>query len=253
MANVANVSNVSYASAPWPVRADIIEAHERAWLRLARPGAWWTGKQRVAIAAEVRNASRCPLCSARKHALSPYSVNGTHASLGELPGAVVEVIHRVRTDSGRVTQRWLQGVLADGLSEEEYVETIAVVATTVAVDTFTRALGLPLHPLPLAEAGEPTCRRPKGAKHDGAWVSWVQSGDVTEEEAGLYPPGRPAPNIMKAMSLVPPEVRGFFDLVETQYLPGSAMRDFAREHRAISHEQIELIASRVSALNGCEY
>jgi len=41
--------------------------------------------------------------------------------------------------------------------------------------------------------------------------------------------------------------------VEHQYLGGLAMRDFAREYRAISHAQIELVAARVSAINGCEY
>jgi len=39
---------------------------------------------------------------------------------------------------------------------------------------------------------------------------------------------------MKAMSLVPDEVRGFFDLVSHQYMPPLAMRDFSREYRAIS-------------------
>ena len=55
------------------------------------------------------------------------------------------------------------------------------------------------------------------------------------------------------MSLVPAEVRSFFDLVTHQYLPGEVMRDFSREYRAISHAQIELLAARVSALNRCLY
>jgi len=41
--------------------------------------------------------------------------------------------------------------------------------------------------------------------------------------------------------------------VTHQYLPGAVMRDFSREHRAISHPQIELLAARVSALNRCLY
>ena len=58
---------------------------------------------------------------------------------------------------------------------------------------------------------------------------------------------------MKALSLVPEEAEGFFDLVSQQYLPGAAMHDFSREYRAISHAQIELLAARVSALNQCLY
>lgn len=55
------------------------------------------------------------------------------------------------------------------------------------------------------------------------------------------------------MSLVPREVAGFFDVVNSQYLPGPAMRDFSREYRAITHAQIELLAGRVSSINQCVY
>ena len=247
------MATVSYSSSPVAVRDDIQTVHARAWERLARPGTWWSGEQRIAIAAETRNALSCALCAERKAALSPYSVHGEHASLGKLPHNVVEVIHRVRTDSGRLTQKWQQGVIASGLSEGHYVETIGVVVTIVAIDTFCRGIGVPVHALPEPAPGEPKRKRPRGAKPGPAWLPWVEREDMTEDEAGLYIPGEPFSNIRRAMSLVPAEVIGFFDIVETQYLPGSAMRDFDREYRAITHPQIELLASRVSAYNGCEY
>jgi alkylhydroperoxidase family enzyme len=84
-------------------------------------------------------------------------------------------------------------------------------------------------------------------------VPWLEPEDITDREAGIYPQGRPAANIMKAMSLVPDEVRSFFDIVSHQYQGPLEMRDFAREYRAISHAQIELLAARVSALNQCLY
>ena len=34
----------------------------RAWQRIARCGTWWNGAQRIAIAAETRNALQCGLC-----------------------------------------------------------------------------------------------------------------------------------------------------------------------------------------------
>ena len=59
--------------------------------------------------------------------------------------------------------------------------------------------------------------------------------------------------IVQAMSLVPAEVKGFFDICAQQYQTGAQMYDFENEFRAISHAQIELVAGRVSALNQCVY
>ena len=76
---------IAYQSAPVAVREDLIEAHRRAWRRIAEPGTWWSGEQRVAIAAETRNALSCSLCRDRKAALSPNAVEGEHERLGVLP------------------------------------------------------------------------------------------------------------------------------------------------------------------------
>ena len=242
-----------YASAPIAIREDLAAAHARAWQRIARPGTWWDGAQRVAIAAEARHAPSCALCRRRKEALSPAAVAGTHDSLGALPEIVVEVVHHVRTDPGRLGERWYREVLAAGFGAEQYVETVSIIAHTVAIDTFARGLGLDAPPLPQPQPGMPTRRRPAGAAPGAAWVPWLEPADVGAAEPDLYPPDRPAPNIMKAMSLVPEEVRSFFDLASHQYQPLSVMRDFSREYRAISHAQIELLAARVSALNQCHY
>jgi hypothetical protein len=248
------MSELPDATAPaGPVREDMALAHQRAWQRVGRPGTWWDAEQRVAIAAETRNAVKCPLCRRRRAALSPYTIQGTHQSLMALPEIVVEVIHRVCTDSGRLSRSWLQSLVDGGLSVDRYVETVGVVAQVMAIDGFARGIGAPPAPLPTPIAGAPSRRRPRGAKRGGAWVPWIEPEDLGDDEAGLYPGGSGAANIRKAMSLVPAEVRGFFELVETQYLPAAAMRDFSREYRAISHPQIELLAARVSALNRCVY
>lgn len=60
-------------------------------------------------------------------------------------------------------------------------------------------------------------------------------------------------NIHRALSLVPQEVLNFFDLDVELYLKDHQIRDFDHEHRALSHAQIEMLAGRVSALNGCYY
>ena len=242
-----------YASAPYAIREDLAAAHARTWSRIARPGTWWDGAARVAIAAETRQAPLCTLCRRRKEGLSPLAIEGTHDSLGRLREIVAEAVHRVRTDPDRLGEGWYHGVIAGGLTAEQYVEIVSVVAHVVAVDTMARGLGLDVLPLPGPEPGAPSRRRPAGAKPGGAWVPWIEPDDAGEAEAGLYPSDRPPANIMRAMSLVPEEARGFFDLVTHQYLPGAVMRDFAREYRAISHAQIELLAARVSALNRCLY
>lgn len=242
---------LAYDDAPWPVREDIVAAQARGWDRLRRPGRWWTGAQRIAIATEARHAVDCRLCARRKAALSPYPETGTHDAASDLDPTAVEAIHRIRTDPGRLTYAWYQELLQRGLGADRYVELVGVVVTTVAVDTFCLGLGLPPRPLPDPEPGPPTEIRPAGAAQTGAWVPWLDAD--SPEAAALYTPGCPPPHIYKAMSLVPEEARGFFELVAAQYIPGPAMRDYAREYRAISHPQIELLAGRVSAINRCEY
>jgi hypothetical protein len=235
-----------------PIRPKLMQALEAAWLTLAAPGTWWTGAERIAIAAEARRAQSCVLCRRRKDALSPYSVEGTHDSLGELPAEAAEAIHRLATDAGRITEKWVRH-LADGpLGEERYVEIVSVVAIITALDTFDRALGRPLRPLPQSVAGQPRRHRPAGARRALAWVSTLAPQDVAPGDPNPFP-AHGDKNIHRALSLVPEEVFNFFDLDVELYLKDHEIRDFSREYRAISHRQIELIAGRASALNKCYY
>ena len=239
----------------FPVRHDLKAAYESAWQHLAHPGTWWNGKQRLSIAAESRNALVCRLCRERAEALSPYAVEGVHDDLGILPESVVEVIHRVRTDSGRLTEAWYREALVNGLSEPQYVEIVAVISITTALDTLARGLGVPIRTLPRPESGDPTCHRPAGAKRTLAWVPFLEPEDVADIDPDPYP-GKTLDliaNIHRAMSLVPTEVAAFFALDDVIYLPQWAMKDFSREFRAISHAQIELLAARVSMINRCTY
>jgi hypothetical protein len=251
---------MTYKNSGSGVRADIVQAHTIAWDRIARAGAWLDGASRVAIAAETRNVAKCALCRRRKAALSPYSVSGVHDSLGGLPERVVDQIHRIVSDPGRLTRQWFDGILASGTRDVEYVEIVGVIATVVSIDTFCRAIGVPPHPLPRPLPGKPHQRRPRTAHQRGeAWVPMIHPKDLegdldTEEERALASYwGGVLANIRRALSLVPEEAFAWFQLVETQYLPGKWMRDFSREFRAITHAQIELIAGRVSVLNQCFY
>ena len=50
------MASFDYANAPVSGRDDIAAAQLKAWQAIGQPGSWLTGAQRVAVAAEVRNA-----------------------------------------------------------------------------------------------------------------------------------------------------------------------------------------------------
>jgi len=245
---------ISYESAAVPVRDDLVRAHRREWQRLAAPGTWWRGAERVAIAGEVRASRNCPLCRKRKAALSPHAAGEEHEAAGPLCAAAVDVAHRVTTDPARLTKDWYDEILAAGLTPEQYVEIVGTVATVVSIDSFCRGLDVSHHPLPEPEPGEPSRYRPAAARDDGAWVPMIPNGKATGAEADLYAegPGGRTGNVIRALSLVPDEVRALKDLSAAHYLSPRQMMDLGAG-RAISRAQIELIAGRVSALHECFY
>jgi len=239
---------------PDGTRRGLAEAMERAWQRLARAGTWWSGAERLAIAAETRQADRCGLCRARKEALSPNHAEGRHDSLGVLDDVVVEAIHRIRTDAGRLSSGWLKGLMEQGLEDTRYVELVGVVSTLSALDAVDLAMGRPERALPEPVEGAPTRHRPVGAKMGLGWLPTLTPDDLTPEEPDLFATYGDG-NIQKAMSLVPEEVMGFFDLDTELYFFEREFphRKVQEAGRAITPMQIEMIAARAASLNGCHY
>jgi len=164
------------------VRADLAEAHDRAWAAIAAPGTWLDGAKRVAVAAEIRHAQDCAGCAHIRQALSPDSFKGAHDSLGALGAAAVELIHRVVCDPGRLSERWSQSILGQGLAEGEYVEIVGLVAMVMMMDACSRALGVPARALPVPQDGAPTRYRPPGARKQAAWLPLVEPGDEVEAD-----------------------------------------------------------------------
>jgi hypothetical protein len=245
-----------YEACAFPIRPDIPAAHRRAWSRLAAAGAWWSGEQRVAIAAEVRAADGCEFCSERRDALSPNAVHGVHDSTPRsrcLREAAVDAVHRITTDAGRLTQTFVAGLADRGVSDAAYVELVGVVVTVLSIDRFHRGIGAELEPLPEPEPGEPSHYRPPGAKPSAAFVPMISGRDAKGAEADLYDGLPAAANVLSALSLVPDEVRQLDELASAHYLPRREMMRFDTQLRAISRSQIELLAGRVSALNECFY
>ena len=242
-----------YSHSAVPVREDIPEAFNEVWQTIAKPGNWWRGADRVAIASETRNARKCPLCAERKAALSPYSIDGIHQNHSNLPSVAVDAVHRLATDASRLTRNWIEKCEESGLSDGQYVELLGVVVAVISIDGFHRAMGFALEPLPEPLEGEPSRYRPN-AKDHGSWVPTVDPSDVSPEEVDLYAGMPRVGNVISAMSLVPDSVRMMKRLSGVQYL---AMSDVPNPSsnggRTLSRPQIELLAGRVSSLSDCFY
>jgi hypothetical protein len=76
--------------------------------------------------------------------------------------------------------------------------------------------------------------------------------DATGPESDLYPEGAMIPNIIRALSLVPSEVRALRRSSDAHYLPVAQIPD-PTARRTLDRAQMELVAARVSALNQCFY
>lgn len=233
--------NQLYEVQPLPIRDTVNESHQLAIQAYAEAGTWFDSATRSAILKETRAADRCELCQKRKSALSPYAVDGEHDTVTGLPASVVEVIHRIKTDSGRITQSWFQKMIDTGLSQEEYIEIVGLVSTAIILDSFATGMGCELLQPPDPVAGEPTKEKSPGVVDDGAWVPLMAA--VQEPTEVILPS---VPNIFRAMGLVPAAVSHFFGVMRAHY--ALANLDFD-----ITRSQTELIASRVSSLNQCFY
>ncbi|HIG39256.1 MAG TPA: hypothetical protein EYQ14_01725 [Gammaproteobacteria bacterium] len=252
------MNHFNYLDSPYLVREDIKMAHREYWTTLASPGSWWTGKERTAIAREVRNATSCGFCQERKQALSPYSFSGEHhhsensPDKAELSSLAIDAVHRIVTDQNRITQAYVEANSDAGFTEEQYVELAGIVVAVFSIDEFNRGLGLELEPLPSPSEGEPTHYRPSQAIRGTGFVSMIPPDGATGAESDLWD-GRTA-NVLRALTLVPDALRDWTRLAAAQYLSMEGMANMiGQDDRSINRMQMELIAGRVSSYNECFY
>ena len=83
-------------------------------------------------------------------------------------------------------------------------------------------------------------------------MPWIDLARIGEAERDLFPVTRQVPNVLRALTLAPDEVRGWRDISHAQYVTESEMMSMGSS-RALTREQIELVAGRTSALNECFY
>lgn len=225
-----------FADAPIQIRAEIQEALRKEWSFLAAPGTWWSGAERVAIAAEARQAMLESLSEQRlrdqavageRTASRPKSILGEH---------VTDVVRAVAADSPLITAEWVASLADDGASLPAYAEIIGIVARLSAVDLFHRALGMPLEPLPEPQPGDPSRTPPPTDLVVGK--SFVPMSRMV--------------SIPQTVSLVPPETVAWQALSDALYMTFDEMAD-PDFRRALHRAQIELVAGRTSQVNECFY
>ena len=85
------------------------------------------------------------------------------------------------------------------------------------------------------------------------FVPTIPTDGAIGNEADLWQDGW-APNVLRALTLVPDALRGWRDLAGAQYLSFAGMKNMVKdEARTINRMQMELVAGRVSAVNECFY
>ena len=223
-----------------PLSEKLREQHALAWRTIASPGDFFSGEERVEMVRTARDALECRYCADRKSALSPSAVRGQHDSGSFLDDVVVDMIHRIRTDPGRLTHSWFQDV-TQTVSQPEYVEIVSVVTSSVIIDTLHNALGLGRPVVAEPQDGEPRRQFNTDTVDEGAWLPML-AAPRDMSDTGLPQ----VPNIARALGLVPSALDLFF----TTFRPHYALKDI---ELSISQAQAEFVAARVSALNECFY
>ena len=236
-----------YANSAYPVRADLAHVHAAQINGWGAPGTWGTGAQRLAVAAEARKA-----CFDAGVLEAPVD-GGAPVEL-QLPEIARRVIQRLAVSPLDVDQQVYLDALKGGLSDVEYTEIVGLVSRITNIDIFARGIGVSLPPLPTAEPGAPTCERPGVAVTELAWVPTIpnppEGGKIADEIYG----GKPKPYIIRALSLVPAELRMHLALEEVQYLPLDRILEYDyQHHEGLTRAQAEIVAGRVSAINDCFY
>ena len=95
-----------------PLSVSLREAHGSTLTTIARPGSSWTGAARLDMVETARAAAECSLCIERKSALTATAISSIHDGPDSLPPLLIDAIHRIRTDPGRLTRSWFDSVVA---------------------------------------------------------------------------------------------------------------------------------------------
>ena len=236
-----------YQDSNYPVRSDLANLHATQIDQLANAGAWSSGEQRLAVAGEIRR-------SFYDNRVQERPVDPGYESQLELTKPAKDLIRELTNEPQGFSENSYDAARSGGLSEEEYVEMVGIIARLTAIDVFARGIGVPLRSLPAAKRGEPSRVRPAAARIEMAWVPTVPNLPEGGEEAKELYGQDYHPYIFRSLSLVPDEMKYHIELENIQYLPKNniLIKDY-QHHEDFSRAQAETVAGRVSAINECFY
>lgn len=220
------------------VRDDLAEAHRLAWEHLAQPGHWFTGAERVDLAATVLLAIADP------DPLPPWVAVSTS---DRLPAERVasdlahDMAYRLARHAGTVTEAVARAAMNE-LGDLRYVELCAIVSSVAAVGHFCRNIGVEVPALPAPVGGEPSRDHPPLAEPT---FNWVPVADPADQTAA----------VVQAYTAVPREMENTWRLASAQYMPSEEMfhPDWSRRAGGMTRPQMELVAARVAQLRECFY
>lgn len=214
------------------VNQDIVNSFRIVWDHLGRPGAWWTGPQRIAIAEHVRKSAPRPLWD-----MPPPLETLSDEDNGELTIFEAAVVERVAVSPSSINIETYEHII-QRMGENKYAELAAVISQIVPIDHLHDALGLEREELPVPREGAITTERPSGL------VTGI----------GFLPtlPTEGLPHVAVALSLSLADNARRMLLVRAMY-SGDSFNDMVWTHRSLNRPQVELVAARTSALNECFY
>jgi hypothetical protein len=215
------------------VRADLMAAHDVVWQHVVRPGNWWTGVQRRAVAQVVLYAFN------EQQPTPPWVPVADRLGCDDLAPAVTNALYRMTAHAHTLTASWYEQFTSSVVSEPSYVELCGIVMAVSAVASMHRSVGAAAPPLDEAVPGDPT-RTPWAL--DRSPRNWVPV---------RRPGGERAP-VVEALSAAPGEFALLWNqLAPAQYISDEEMVDLAWTRGTLSRPQTELVAGRVSALRQC--
>tara|TARA_B100000686_G_C16725751_1_gene937706 strand:+ start:893 stop:1564 length:672 start_codon:yes stop_codon:yes gene_type:complete len=212
--------------------AEIVQSFVIVWEHLGKPGSWWTGEERIAIANEIRSCNPKKLWDKDKP-LESYAKQGDEI----LTPYIKAVVRMISNETASITED-IYREITEEIGEDKYAELAALISQVVPIDHLSDALGVQRETLPEVRLGSPLNERPSGLVNDVGFLPTFPADNL--------------PHVAISLSLAQADNARRMLLVRAMY-SGASFGDMIWNHRHLSRPQIELVAARTSALNECFY